>query len=68
MEMKILFQILFILFQIKLIQNKNCMKYYNFCIQCNEETDLCEYCMFSVFKPDSEGGCVGAKKCIVGNN
>ena len=62
--MKILFQILFFCFKIKFILNHVCMRYYNFCIQCNEKSNLCDYCFFSVFKPDLEGGCIGAKKCI----
>lgn len=65
---KYLIQILFIIFLIKQYQNKNCMKYYNFCIQCNEKTDLCDYCFFSVFKPDLEGGCIGSKKCSPKSN
>ena len=66
--MKILFQLLFIVFQIKIFQFKNCMKYYNFCIQCNQITDLCDYCIFPVFKPDLTGGCEGAKHCTPNNN
>lgn len=61
--MKIIFQLLFIVLQLKIFQNKKCNKYENFCIQCNENTDLCEYCFFNVFKPDLSGGCEGSKKC-----
>ena len=66
--MKIIFQLLFLFFQIKIFQNKNCIKYYNFCIQCNENTDLCDYCLFPVFKPDLSGGCQGIKNCTQKNN
>ena len=61
--MKTILLIIFILFKIQLIHS-TCIKYYNFCIQCDNRRDLCDYCIFPVFKPDLEGGCVGSKICM----
>ena len=46
-----------------------CSNNTNFCIYCNNFTDLCAKCQISdILIPDEEGGCKGAKKCIPGKN
>ena len=46
-----------------------CKDFTNFCYRCNILTNLCAKCIYSEFLvPDEKGGCIGAKKCILGRN
>ena len=46
-----------------------CIENSNFCDVCNILLNLCAKCEKSdIFVPDENGGCIGAKKCIVGKN
>ena len=38
------------------------------CIKCNYLTKLCAKCKKDIYAPDNNGGCIGAKKCIIGKN
>ena len=35
---------------------------------CHPLTDLCIECLYTIFKPDLEGGCIKAEKCTLGEN
>ena len=47
---------------------QTCTKGKNFCILCELATDLCKQCESEIFKPDTTGGCEGAKKCKKNQN
>ena len=40
----------------------------NFCVTCDSDQNLCTECESEVFKPDTKGGCEGAKKCKQNDN
>ena len=40
----------------------------NNCLKCNYISKLCSKCDKEIFAPDDNGGCQGAKKCIIGKN
>ena len=40
----------------------------NNCTKCDYITQLCIKCNKEVLSPDNNGGCEGAKKCVLGNN
>ena len=47
----------------------SCKEFINFCNYCNIFTNLCEKCQYSdILVPDKNGGCIGAKKCTLGDN
>ena len=47
----------------------SCKVFSNFCEHCNILTNICAKCQYSdVLVPDENGGCMGAKKCILGKN
>ena len=48
--------------------NSSCVAGQNQCISCHPLTNLCTQCIYSVYKPDLEGGCEKAEKCIGGEN
>ena len=50
------------------IINGLCAEGKNLCKRCNPVTKLCEKCNYDVLIPDENGGCVGHKKCSIGNN
>ena len=67
MSLKILKIILFI-FPI-VISAPTCSSDKNFCDHCNILTNLCVKCQYpDILVPDENGGCTGAKKCLVGKN
>ena len=35
----------------------------NFCVTCESNQNICIECESEIFKPDTKGGCEGAKKC-----
>ena len=35
---------------------------------CHPLTDLCIECLYTIFKPDLEDGCIKAEKCTIGEN
>lgn len=47
---------------------QNCETGKNFCILCELATDLCKKCESDLFKPDENGGCIGAKICNINQN
>ena len=46
----------------------SCKEGKNNCLKCNYLTKLCAICNKDIFSPDGDGGCKGAKKCIIGKN
>ena len=40
----------------------------NFCTTCDSKEQMCTKCESEVFKPDTKGGCEGAKKCRQNDN
>ena len=63
---KILF--LYLIFNI-VYSIPSCKNNTNFCIYCNNFTNLCSKCSIpEILIPDEDGGCIGAKKCIPGKN
>ena len=64
------FSILVIIQIISTINSKPlCIENSNFCDVCNILLNLCAKCEKSdIFVPDENGGCIGAKKCIIGKN
>ena len=61
-------QIILFLITIKLSVSYNCIEKENNCLLCNKETYLCDKCINDAFTPDNNGGCIGTKKCIIGEN
>ena len=60
----ITFQLITIIYSIP-----SCNDGSNLCKFCNILTNLCAKCEISdILIPDENGGCTGAKKCIVGKN
>ena len=57
-----------IIFLVISYSNQSCTKGKNFCILCELATDLCKQCESYIFKPDTKGGCEGAKKCSRNDN
>ena len=45
-----------------------CKNNEKFCNKCNPLTNLCVKCEIDILTPDENGGCIGKKKCIFGNN
>ena len=46
----------------------SCEQGKNNCLKCNYINNLCAKCDKDIFSPDENGGCGGAKKCIIGKN
>ena len=57
-------------FLIKLIiSTPSCKDNTNYCKTCNFITNICQKCENpEIYIPDENGGCVGAKKCVLGKN
>ena len=54
---------------INISSGQTCVNNVNHCMKCNQLTNLCEICeKRDIFTPDDIGGCIGAKKCMLGKN
>ena len=63
------YYIFFIFFIIQYIHSfPSCFIFEKFCKKCNPLTNLCFKCEYNNLIPDNNGGCIGAKKCLVGIN
>ena len=63
-------EIFIFLFIIKIFSSSpSCENFSKFCNHCNLLTNLCYKCEYpEILIPDENGGCIGAKKCILGKN
>ena len=66
--MSIIKSLSFIFFFLISSSYQTCTKGKNFCVLCELATDLCKQCESEIFKPDTTGGCEGAKKCKKNQN
>ena len=59
--------LIFLIF--KIFSSPICKEPLNHCFHCDVVTNLCSKCdMPDIFIPDENGGCKGAKNCIIGKN
>ena len=65
---KFLFNLIFLILIKDIINNPNCEEGKNNCTKCDYINQLCIKCNKDIFIPDENGGCKGAKKCLVGMN
>ena len=64
-----LVQIYFFLIFKQVFLEPLCIEYKNYCLKCNQLTNICAICQIKdILIPDDNGGCIGAKKCKTGQN
>ena len=63
-------KIIFFFLILKLIEilSQVCNENENNCKKCDPFHKLCTECDFNIFTPDKNGGCIGLRKCELGNN
>ena len=62
------FYTFYLIFFIIQIINPICVESEKYCKKCNSLTNICFKCEYDNLIPDNNGGCIGAKKCLVGIN
>ena len=65
---KILKNIFFFSLAIMTFSLPSCKENENKCSKCNPVTNLCIKCIFDIYEPDLEGGCIPSNKCEIGKN